>query len=149
LAFIEGVIDNTLSVSTNRSKHVKIPSMERNTQQRQAILSALRKAKRPLSVQELLESAQKRCPGLGVATVYRNVKALLAEEELVSVDMPGGVVLYEIPDAEHHHHFSCLKCSKVFDIEACRFNFQKLIPDGFQLSRHEILLSGLCRACSN
>lgn len=123
--------------------------MERNTQQRQAILAALKKAERPLSVQEVLLSAQKRCPGLGVATVYRNLKALVAEEELTSVDMPGGLVLYELPASGHHHHFSCLKCSKVFDIEACKFNFQKLIPDGFQLSGHEILLSGFCRTCAS
>jgi len=123
--------------------------MERNTQQRQAILAALKKAGRPLSVQEVLQSAQKKCPGLGVATVYRNLKALINEEELISVDMPGGVVLYEIPHSEHHHHFSCVKCSKVFDVEACKFNFQKLIPEGFQLSKHEILLSGLCRTCSS
>jgi Fur family transcriptional regulator, ferric uptake regulator len=123
--------------------------MERNTQQRQAILSVLKKAGRPLTVQEVLQSAQKRCPGLGVATVYRNIKALISEDILTSVDMPGGVVLYELPVSGHHHHFSCLKCSKVFDIEACKFNFQKLIPEGFQLSSHEILLSGLCRACAN
>lgn len=122
--------------------------MERNTQQRQAIMTALKKAGRPLSVPEVLQSAQKRCPGLGVATVYRNLKALVAEDEIAIVDMPGGLVLYEIQVSEHHHHFSCLKCSKVFDVQACKFNFQKLIPEGFQMSSHEILLSGLCKVCA-
>lgn len=122
--------------------------MERNTQQRQAIIAAFNKTKRPLSVQEVLELAQKRCPGLGIATVYRNLKALVAEARLQSVDLPGGQVLYELPTSLHHHHFSCLKCLKVYDIDVCGLNFQKLVPQGFQLREHEILLSGLCSGCS-
>lgn len=121
--------------------------MERNTQQRQAILHTFEKARRPLSVNEVLELAQQRCPGLGIATVYRNLKALMAEQKLLCVDLPGGMVLYELPHLDHHHHFSCLGCRKVFDIHACGLNFQSLIPPGFQLQEHEIVLSGFCNSC--
>jgi Fur family ferric uptake transcriptional regulator len=123
--------------------------MERNTQQRQAIFKVFEKTHRPLATQEVLELAQKSCPGLGIATVYRNLKALVADEKLCCVDMPGGLVLYELPRIEHHHHFSCLKCLKVFDIDACGLNLKKLIPAGFQLKAHEILLSGFCKSCSS
>jgi Fur family ferric uptake transcriptional regulator len=122
--------------------------MERNTQQRQAIIAVFEKARRPLTVQEVLELAQKRCPGLGIATVYRNLKALVTEERLEAVDLPGGMVLYELPRSLHHHHFSCVKCLKVYDIDVCGLNFQKLIPKGFQLREHELLLSGFCSGCS-
>lgn len=122
--------------------------MERNTQQRQAIFQVLKDAGRPLSVQEVLELAQVQCQGLGVATVYRNLKALIADDKLVSVDMPGNLVLYELPRQKHHHHFSCLNCAKVFDIDACGLNFKKLLPDGFTLQQHEILLSGFCDTCA-
>jgi Fur family ferric uptake transcriptional regulator len=123
--------------------------MERNTQQRQAILKVLEKTSRPLSIQEVHELAKRRCRGIGIATVYRNLKALVADEKLLTVDMPGGVVLYEIPRPEHHHHFSCLSCQKVFDVDACGLNFQKLIPQGFKLEQHEILLSGFCDLCAS
>ncbi len=123
--------------------------MERNTQQRQAIFQVLKDAGRPLSVQEVLELAQERCQGLGVATVYRNLKALVSDDKLVSVDMPGNLVLYELSRQKHHHHFSCVSCSKVFDIDACGLNLKKLIPDGFRLQQHEILLSGFCSSCSS
>lgn len=122
--------------------------MERNTLQRQAIFEVLKKAKRPLAIQELLELSQKRCPGLGVATVYRNLKALMAEGKLKTVDMPGSLVLYELPRPEHHHHFSCVACLKVFDIDACGLNVKKLLPAGFQLKQHEIMLSGFCNSCA-
>jgi Fur family ferric uptake transcriptional regulator len=103
---------------------------------------------RPLTIQEIHESAKKRCPGLGIATVYRNLKALIEDGKLVSVDMTGGTVLYELAGNEHHHHFSCLSCQKVFDVNSCGLNFQKLVPPGFKLQQHEILLAGLCNTCA-
>lgn len=122
--------------------------MERNTVQRRAILKALDYENRPLAVQEILDLASIYCPSLGIATVYRNVKTLLLEGRLKQVDMPGGAILYEKPGIHHHHHFSCRSCQKVFDIFECALNLNKLLPDGFLLEEHEILLSGICRQCS-
>lgn len=121
--------------------------MERNTQQRRAILKVFEKTTRPLSVQEVLELAKKKSPGIGIATIYRNLKALQAEGLLNLVELPGGSTFYEVPSVSHHHHFSCLGCLKVFDIDACQINFQSLVPAGFKLQQHEILLSGLCDKC--
>ena len=122
--------------------------MERNTQQRQAIVKVFEKSGRPLSVQETLEQAQKKVPGLGVATVYRNLKALVADGQLTTVDMPGGAIMYELPKEGHHHHFACVGCQKVFDIDMCGLNLQKLVPPGFKLQNHELFLSGFCKSCA-
>ncbi|MGD9683265.1 MAG: Fur family transcriptional regulator [Candidatus Obscuribacterales bacterium] len=121
--------------------------MERNTQQRQAIFATFESSGRPLSVQEIHDIAKKTCRGLGIATVYRNLKALAEDGKIVSIEMPGGLVLYELPGAGHHHHFSCLSCQKVFDVQTCGLSFQKLLPDGFELVEHEVLLAGYCRSC--
>jgi Fur family ferric uptake transcriptional regulator len=56
--------------------------MERNTRQRSAIRDAIAVADRPLLPQEVLDAAQPASPGLGIATVYRNLKALLDEGEV-------------------------------------------------------------------
>jgi Fur family ferric uptake transcriptional regulator len=122
--------------------------MERNTQQRQAILKAFEIAERPLAVQEILDLAQGDCPGLGVATIYRNLKALVGDKKLIVVEMPGGVALYELPGGHHHHHFSCNGCQKVFDVDGCGLNVKNLVPNGFTLKRHEVLLYGFCDSCS-
>ena len=53
--------------------------MERNTRQRSAIRDAIAQAQRPLLPQEVLEAARTEVPGLGIATVYRNLKALVEE----------------------------------------------------------------------
>ena len=50
---------------------------ERRTVQRTAIVAALEKAGRPLSPQEIRKGAARRAPGIGIATIYRNLKRLL------------------------------------------------------------------------
>lgn len=122
--------------------------MERNTQQKQAILKAFEKVDRPLAIQEILELAQKDCPGLGIATIYRNVKGLVTDGQLVPVEIPGVAPLYETPGHSHHHHFSCRGCQKVFDVEKCGLNIKSLLPNGFTLESHEILLFGFCDSCT-
>jgi Fur family ferric uptake transcriptional regulator len=51
--------------------------MERNTRQRSAIRDAIAQAQRPLLPHEVLEAARTEVPGMGIATVYRNLKALV------------------------------------------------------------------------
>ena len=58
--------------------------MVRNTHQGNAIRQALKKAGRPLSAQEVLNLAQKKVPGLGIATVYRNLKSLQQDGSVVA-----------------------------------------------------------------
>ena len=51
----------------------------RKTRQRSAIDSALRKARRPLSPREVLEATRSSVRAIGLATVYRTLKLLVAE----------------------------------------------------------------------
>lgn len=124
-----------------------MPTETRRTQQKQAIRDAFAVAGRPLSPQEALEIAQKRVPGLGIATVYRAIKRFLADEILVSVELPGAPSRYELAGLAHHHHFCCRRCDRVFDVEGCPPRVAELTPEGFALEAHEIVLHGLCSAC--
>lgn len=122
--------------------------MERKTTQRSAIRESFSAAARPLSPQEVLDAAQAEVPSLGIATVYRNIKALIEEGWLQTVDLPGEAARYELADIGHHHHFHCRDCGKVFDIEGCPGKLQAMLPKGFQLDDHEIVLYGRCAECS-
>ena len=63
--------------------------MERDTQQRRAIRSAIEQADRPLSPREVLDASKTLSPGLGIATVYRTLKSWLESGWLQQVDLPG------------------------------------------------------------
>ena len=120
----------------------------RQTQQRAAIRQALLDAGRPLSHEEVLGAAQLRCPGLGIATVYRNVRLLREQGWLSEVELPGVPSRYEVAQKAHHHHFHCVSCDRIFEVEDCPGNLKQLAPSGFLVQRHEIILYGLCPACS-
>jgi Fur family ferric uptake transcriptional regulator len=121
---------------------------ERNTRQRDAIRSAFVAAARPLSPQEAHELAASAVPRLGIATVYRSIARMLEDGELAVVELPGAPPRYELSGLAHHHHFHCEACGKVFDLPGCPGNIDQLIPAGFRLERHELVLYGHCAGCS-
>jgi Fur family ferric uptake transcriptional regulator len=121
--------------------------MARRTDQRKAIRQALERAERPLSVPEILDAAQGEVPGIGVATVYRNVKMLVDEGWLIAVELPGAPSRYELAGQGHHHHFHCTDCGRVFDVDQCGGDPEAGLPSGFRVERHEVLLYGHCDDC--
>jgi Fur family ferric uptake transcriptional regulator len=121
--------------------------MERNTRQRAAILDALSRAGRPLLPREVLADAQRTTPGLGIATVYRNLKAMLAEGQLNAVELPGENARFEKSGTQHHHHFQCMHCQRVFDVSGCPGDLSRLAPPGFAVDGHELTLYGRCKEC--
>jgi Fur family ferric uptake transcriptional regulator len=120
----------------------------RKTRQREAILHVLEHAKRPLRVPEILELAQQDVPKLGVATVYRTVSRLQEEELIQAVELPGENPCYELRGGGHRHYFRCNICERVFTIRACPGDLEKLLPPGFKLEDHEIVLYGRCVNCA-
>ena len=123
--------------------------MERNTGQREAIRKTFLEAARPLSVQEIFSLTQKEVPGMGIATIYRNLKILVKNNWLTPVELPGETNRYEVSGLDHHHHFSCNGCNRIFDVSACPDNIESLVPDGFFLDNHEVILYGQCEDCNN
>ncbi len=122
--------------------------MERSTRQRSAIRTVIDAAGRPLSPQEVLETAQAEVPALGMATVYRNLKMLVDEGEIAVVTLPGDSPRYESAEHAHHHHFQCTHCKRVFDVHACPGNLAQLAPKGFTVEHHELTLYGRCDECT-
>ena len=123
--------------------------MERNTRQREAIRQAFVQAARPLGTREVLVAAKRDVPGLGIATVYRNLKALMDDGWLEPVELPGEPPRYEPTGKGHHHHFHCKICDRLYDLAGCIGSFKGLVPKGFELERHELVLYGRCGDCAN
>lgn len=121
--------------------------MERSTRQRSAIQEAIQAADRPLLAQEVLELAGLVVPKLGIATVYRNLKAMVEDGILRQVVLPGENPRFELAGHGHHHHFRCNQCNKVFDIHSCPTDLAMLAPKGFKIEDHDLTLYGRCRDC--
>jgi Fur family transcriptional regulator, ferric uptake regulator len=125
-----------------------MPTQIRKTRQKDAIRAAFEEANRPLSTDEALVLAQKHVEGISVATVYRNISTLLEDGWLTAVEMPGGVTRYELSGKEHHHHFQCTQCAKVYELTGCAVQVKPKLPRGFRATGHEFYVYGICADCS-
>lgn len=122
--------------------------MQRDTAQRRAIRHVFSHSRRPLTPQEVLEKAQSEVPNLGIATVYRTLRGLMDEGSLIAVDVPGEPQRYEGSGKGHHHHFSCRACGRMFEMEGCPKDLDKLVPQGFTMDDHEVFIYGQCLDCN-
>jgi Fur family ferric uptake transcriptional regulator len=120
----------------------------RNTRQKRAIHDVLEQAARPLGTDEIHALAQVAIRGLGIATVYRAVRALVEEGWLTAVEVPGRTPLYERAGKAHHHHFVCNRCERVYELDGCSSAVRVKLPRGFVSENHELTIFGLCATCS-
>ena len=121
--------------------------MQRNTKQRDAIIDVFRRSDRPLSVGEVHEFAAQTVDGISVATVYRNIKALVDRRRLEVIRLPGEAPRYERTGMDHHHHFRCNSCERLYDLNGCLGGVDALLPRGFRMESHDLLLMGRCASC--
>ena len=112
-------------------------------------MAALASAQGPMSATELLAKLSEGKPdsAIGIATIYRSLKLGVEEGRLVAVELESGAVRYEPADLEHHHHFLCVECSRAFDLKGCVSDLEDLLPAGFEMTSHEVLLHGKCQDC--
>lgn len=128
----------------------------RQTRQKEAVLRSLVDSGRSLAPAEILELARTEVPTLNLSTVYRQLRALHEEAQVVRVDLPGQAARFEAPcshapargHAHHHHHFHCTACDRVFPIHGCPGGIDRLAPAGFRVEQHELTLRGHCAECA-
>jgi Fur family transcriptional regulator, ferric uptake regulator len=121
--------------------------MKRKTSQRNAIQQVFRKKDCPLGADEVLCAARQIVDSLNQSTVYRNLKILVEKGWLRKIKHPALGTLYESTAKDHHHHFHCRNCNKVFDLPGCALNEAESTPPGFVTERHEVFLFGVCADC--
>lgn len=120
----------------------------KTTQQREAIVDAFLRSHGHVGLEDLLTSARKLNPGVGLATVYRTVK-LLEEAGLAHARQFGsGQTLYEVAGQRaHHDHIICKQCHHIVEfeseeIEALQEKVAKRL--GFNILHHRHEMFGLC-----
>lgn len=131
----------------------------RLTLPRQAILNVLKKTQGHLNAEEIFLSINKNYPGVGFATVYRNL-SLLTQMGLVSKFYFGdGQSRYELASGAikgHHHHIVCIRCGKIINYSDFMEKEVKFIKEleeelsrkhNFKINNHQIHFYGLCERC--
>ena len=85
----------------------------RATKQRDVVYAALTELYHP-TADELFEHLQKKHPGIGRATVFRNLTVLAEEGRVCRLSFVGDGIRYD-PVMDGHAHFFCRKCGRIID----------------------------------
>lgn len=125
---------------------------QRNTKQKQLLLSILKEADRPLSINEIHAQLVKQLPRIAKSTIYRNIDSLLTQNLIDKYHLNDNEVFYRIKadQHEHKHVVICDDCKKVFDLPSCPIHAieNAMEEEGFIIKDHQIQISGLCKTCA-
>lgn len=123
---------------------------ERPTPHRLRIAEALVAAGRQLTAEEVWGAAGRR-HGIGRATVFRSLDALVGAGVARRLELDGHVSAYVACEPEHHHHLSCRTCGKVEEIgeSFVRPMAQRLADErGFVIDDARLDFYGRCADCA-
>jgi len=120
----------------------------RVTTQRRAILGVFADpAQAHLSADEVHDQVAGELPELARGTVYNTLNEFVRAGLLRRIE-GFGPALYDRNLDEGHHHFHCLSCGRLFDVEPSGAG-QIAVPEpGFEVERTEILFRGRCAECA-
>ena len=121
------------------------------TPQRVTILSAIQKQGHA-NVDEIYKEAKEKHSTMSLATVYKNVTALVEINLLKELALNNFKSKYEI-NTKPHSHLICKKCGAVEDVDLTN----ELKSDASKLGEHrdfliediEVNIYGICSKCQN
>ncbi|MEA3418394.1 MAG: transcriptional repressor [Campylobacterota bacterium] len=101
-----------------------------------------------MSIEELYKEIKKKFPTVSLATVYKNINAMMEKDFILEVKIPSQKSKYELAKTSHSH-VVCRKCGKIEDI---RLNLGDITQEASNLTHYQIdedalVLSGLCPKC--
>ena len=123
----------------------------RHSRPRERIATVFLAADRHLTAEELAALARRGGATLGMATVYRTLKLLVACGLCRELRLDDGTTRFEPRHGEEHHdHLICTACGslvEVFDAEIERLQERLCRQHGFSPQRHRMEIYGCCRRC--
>ncbi|MBL7663261.1 transcriptional repressor [bacterium] len=123
---------------------------KRNTKQKELVWMTIQKAKKPLSVPELLESLLTIKSTVNKTTVYRILEQLVQEGKLSQFTSPDRVTHYELHSGHsgQHSHFVCESCGDVTCLPETKERSKVDVPKGFKVHFVQSIVLGTCRMCA-
>jgi Fe2+ or Zn2+ uptake regulation protein len=99
-----------------------------------------------LDAAEIFQLARKKRPRIGLATVYRTLRALERSGVIEASGLGQDHSHFEIRRLDHIH-LVCLECGKVLDVPAPFDTDEIGTAYGFQIARSNLEFVGLCEDC--
>lgn len=126
-----------------------LPKKIRMTRQRQVILEELKKVKSHPTADEVYEMVRGRLPRISLGTVYRNLEIMSRSGIIQKLELGGAQKRFD-GNIKDHYHVRCTKCGRLDDIPSSpTFDFEDAFHGtcNYQITGHQLLLTGLCPNC--
>ncbi|MCK8060653.1 MULTISPECIES: Fur family transcriptional regulator [unclassified Fusibacter] len=121
------------------------------TDQRELVVHALVEHQdRLMTVENLLEWVREKHVKMNMTTIYRNLEALESIGILHKTMLDDQTSYYKLTcGGEHHHHFICMSCGKITNIDYCPMDIIDTLAEqnGFDVESHKLEVYGLCKTC--
>ncbi len=123
----------------------------RNTQQREVILDAFLSTDKHITVEDLFNVIKEKNPGIGYATVHRNLNLLFESGIADEIKIGNQKTRYEPKLGQtHHDHLICIKCKsfiEVHDDKIEKLQDKLAEANDFIPVRHKLEIYGICKKC--
>jgi Fur family transcriptional regulator, peroxide stress response regulator len=119
------------------------------SKQKEAIIRVLRETSSHPCAEWIHEEARRDLPGIGLATVYRNLRLLKKEGEVVEIHTSENGGRYDY-NTGTHYHFCCDRCGVILDLDEPvdpAIEERVASKTGLRVTRHHLELGGVCLGC--
>lgn len=119
------------------------------TPQRLAMLSIMY-TNGHINVEDLFIHIKKSFTTISLATLYKNINAMLDKKLISEVKIPNMKAKYEISKGPHIHML-CTSCHEFIDLELDLYDLVATasLKSHYSVEDANIILSGLCEHCKN
>ena len=117
------------------------------TRQRITILNALKRIKKPATVEMIKTSISEN---LDRVTIYRSLSILVDKGIIYQTDFREGMAYFELQQEHHHHHLVCTQCKTKTEFSYCPNISAEAIKkeNGFLVQSHVFEIFGICKKCA-
>lgn len=123
---------------------------ERNTQQKNLILKAVRNSMIHPTAEDVYNNVIAALPNVSLTTVYRNLNKLAESGIIKRIQIPNQPDRFE-KNPTKHYHICCEICGRFEDLTEPDYNFNLdnivCASNGFFIKSHEIIFNGICSHC--
>ncbi|MGI9107436.1 MAG: Fur family transcriptional regulator [Pyrinomonadaceae bacterium] len=119
------------------------------TPQRAAVFDYLSGVEHHPTTEEVFLAVKPKLPRISLATVYKNLEALVKCGAVSKLTYGDAAARYDIR-TDHHYHTRCLGCGKIWDLdvqEGSQLLAQVKPQAGFEVKDYRLELVGYCREC--
>ena len=121
------------------------------TRQQAAIADLLDKYGDFTSAQTVHARLREAGEGVGLATVYRTLQAMVEAGTVDMLRTDDGEAVYRACSTHHHHHLGCRDCGRTVEVEGPaveRWTDRVAAEHGFTDVTHSLEIFGTCAECS-